>query len=752
MMLLRDAVAKHGIRSDTVLIAKLLQPQGNAVFIIDWAYSIGMTMTETKSSPSPTPKGPHVEMNENALLKFLEGEMTDTTKFNSFPRILVERELAFKLSGRDAAITQAAQCIANLSISPITTARADRRIPVCSGLSGLGKTRMLEEWEQIFDKAEIGPHRLGILVPYYNGFSNVLVENSMDIEASFAWRLLYRCFLYNNSVVFTKWMQTRLPSNAAEINLQLALDVIRLKWGQMNPSLQDEVLHIFVGIDEYQCINSIRGVKGSNEFLLQDLVDAIGNVLAAENRSFKLYPMMAGTDVSAVTILSNSKTETISMPMNLLKFADITAIISSVENGDRLLRHESVRRHLFYLGGVPRWAIEYVSPLLKILRESRELRFDDDIKPSYESIYSRFAGRMLEPFNLKDLIKLAAYALSGSFVKLSESPVAGIRWSKLRDQSVCIIDSQKKVMIPYIVLRHLATYSLKKVEDEASKCFLKCVKDLVKNVDDQVFNQEAWRLWEKFGAYFHALRINALLIIEQEDVTVYDLFNCALINCSVTQKLVLRPTVVIQSRDDLDSRTTAEVGLVGEPSEKHNWIDEGCIVLNGFAGRGVDVFFALKTVTGITVVFLDQGKRVAGPTLNSASVRPLIDHTRLKLNFLPEDSIVVACFFSCLVSANVESEKLPSNSIVVSKQNLENYHGSLFTHPAAAPFVDINNDRITYIKMVLEGNSGDVGKVAERIVARRNFKQLEELRTFISTTNPNVRLKTNGNYIIVFTG
>jgi hypothetical protein len=28
MMLLRDAVAKHGIRSDTVLIAKLIQPQG----------------------------------------------------------------------------------------------------------------------------------------------------------------------------------------------------------------------------------------------------------------------------------------------------------------------------------------------------------------------------------------------------------------------------------------------------------------------------------------------------------------------------------------------------------------------------------------------------------------------------------------------------------------------------------------------------------------------------------------------------
>ncbi|KAI3655154.1 hypothetical protein MP638_003056, partial [Amoeboaphelidium occidentale] len=154
----------------------------------------------------------------------------------------------------------------------------------------------------IFDKAGISPHRLGILVPYYNGFDILPVENCMTIEASFSWRLLYRCFLHGNSVDFNIWMRTRLPSNASELYLFLALKVIRKKWGALNLSTQNEVLHIFVGVDEYQGINKVSGIKVKNEYLLQDLIDVIGSVLATSYSSFKFYPMMAGTDVTAASI------------------------------------------------------------------------------------------------------------------------------------------------------------------------------------------------------------------------------------------------------------------------------------------------------------------------------------------------------------------------------------------------------------------------------------------------------------------
>jgi hypothetical protein len=94
---------------------------------------------------------------------------------------------------------------------------------------------------------------------------------------------------------------------------------------------------------------------------LQDLIDAIGVVLATSYGSFKFYPMMAGTDVAAASIDSCSITETIRMPLKLLIQADIEAVITSVENGEVLLQQAPVRRHLFYLGGVPKWIVLYVS-------------------------------------------------------------------------------------------------------------------------------------------------------------------------------------------------------------------------------------------------------------------------------------------------------------------------------------------------------------------------------------------------------
>lgn len=78
------------------------------------------------------------------------------------------------------------------------------------------------------------------------------------------------------------------------------------------------------------------------------------------------------------------------------------------------------------------------------------------------------------------------------------------------------------------------------------------------------------------------------------------------------------------------------------------------------------------------------------------------------------------------------------------------YHGSLYTHPAAAPFVDINNDPVTYIKMVLDGNANEVGKVAKEIVSRRGFENLDELKAFIQEQNERVSLKSDTKDIILF--
>jgi hypothetical protein len=51
-------------------------------------------------------------------------------------------------------------------------------------MPGLGKTRMLEEWERIFDKAAIDTSRLGIIITFDKEFELIPVENELSVKAS----------------------------------------------------------------------------------------------------------------------------------------------------------------------------------------------------------------------------------------------------------------------------------------------------------------------------------------------------------------------------------------------------------------------------------------------------------------------------------------------------------------------------------------------------------------------------------------
>ncbi|EPZ30742.1 hypothetical protein O9G_006129, partial [Rozella allomycis CSF55] len=115
------------------------------------------------------PRGEQVDLsNPRALLNFMNMQMIDVTKLFGSCRILPEDKRNIELSGREEAIAQAAGKF-KVFADPLGTAKETRKLPVASGLSGLGKTRLMEEWERIFDQAEVLGPRFGVLVPYYNG-------------------------------------------------------------------------------------------------------------------------------------------------------------------------------------------------------------------------------------------------------------------------------------------------------------------------------------------------------------------------------------------------------------------------------------------------------------------------------------------------------------------------------------------------------------------------------------------------------
>jgi len=112
------------------------------------------------------PKGPLIDLTSTGILEFLETQMNDSAKFHAVPHLLSPSNLEYQLSGRDTALKLAAECMCEISKPISQTTKADRNIPVCAGL---GKSRMLEEWQKIFDLAKIQGPRLGALVLYFNG-------------------------------------------------------------------------------------------------------------------------------------------------------------------------------------------------------------------------------------------------------------------------------------------------------------------------------------------------------------------------------------------------------------------------------------------------------------------------------------------------------------------------------------------------------------------------------------------------------
>eukprot|EP00732_Lithocolla_globosa_P006713 Lithocolla_globosa_v1_NODE_7983_length_878_cov_2.599028.p1 type:complete len:134 gc:universal NODE_7983_length_878_cov_2.599028:314-715(+) len=82
---------------------------------------------------------------------------------------------------------------------PLPPDRTEYPLVVCSGMKGLGKTRMLEEWERLFECAGIPEPRMGVFVMYGNGHSPQPFEENMPIQAAFSWRLLHHLFVENNT-------------------------------------------------------------------------------------------------------------------------------------------------------------------------------------------------------------------------------------------------------------------------------------------------------------------------------------------------------------------------------------------------------------------------------------------------------------------------------------------------------------------------------------------------------------------------
>ncbi|KAF0718239.1 Aste57867_1808 [Aphanomyces stellatus] len=688
--------------------------------------------------PHQMPHGPEIQLTSDGLLEFLENEMFDATNFHVLPHELSKSDLAFRLSGRDIVLQRAAKCMQELSRPTIETSKVSRKIPVCAGMQGLGKSRMLEEWETIFDLAGIEGPRLGVIVFHSNGHEPQAIEKSMTIEASFSWRLLHRLFIEGNGKTFEKWLCECLPRNAAHLRLHTALEVIRAKSIKMGIATPEETLNLFIGVDDFQVlkrVNGIRntmGVDGKREDLLHDLLRKFGNKMSAPVDSVRIYPMFAGSDVSAISIVNSSNVYVDRLPLQLLGPNEIENAVASAKYGKDLLMYSSVRRHLFHLGGVPRWSFDFINYLQNFLNKKMQEKKGEvlttlEIDRAFSATTTTFVDSWGADLDSSDLLKLAAYCVSGVVVEKSSQSVGGLKWSRLQDTSLCLLNEKSEVTIPYAIFRRIGQLIPNEYSDP-ERCFIECVLGLIDKVDSRIYDKPPWALWEVFGAYFHALRINAMMIIGKPVVTLSELFKGALVKGCCDQ-VQLIPTNVLHR--------------YGNMQDQYNWLTDGLVVINGENGAGVDIFFALKKYNQQGYVVCVDQRNSAATTLDSKLISKLLLAAAKQPTELREPITVVPMLFSCFRTGNVE-ELAFENAVVVTYNQMNAYHSGLWLHPASSPFVNVNDDPASYIKMILAGNGEAIQKVAARISGKsstkRKFETIDGFRAAVKRISPDVEL------------
>ncbi|KAF4028105.1 hypothetical protein GN244_ATG20237 [Phytophthora infestans] len=714
----------------------------HVLVVVPVGAGVGVGQDVSMDVPAAVPMGPNVNLSScEDLLAFLENDMINKEAIVSRPHILGADKLQFRLVGREKALMKAAKCFRNI-IARSGTAGTDRTkqvVPVCSGISGLGKTRMLEEGGTILQEMGLDPdHVVRVIVPYYNGFSPQPVEETMPIAASFSWRLLYRFFLDKNcALAFDKWFKLRLPRNGGRLTLSDAIEVIDRKLRR--PVHGKEKLYLFVGVDEYQKIEKVNAPRSDpDSSLLGELVEAIVAFLCTKSSNLVVLPMFAGTDLGVIANSLNYVTER--LPMTLLTLDQVFTFVESNADFAMLLRQPQARRHLFMLGGVPRWVVEYLLELRSCLQGG--VVSLENINNCYDDVWTNFVDYYLRSplVDLQTLVRLAAFAVSGVTVSPISTIDGRLKWSRLRDSSLCLLSPRKSstcdVRVPYTLLMNIG--STKSLATRAERDFATALNDMSEMVDSTMFALQPWQSWEMFGACFYAVRINALLVLGHSTATLGDLLPGARMSEETRQISVkLVPSRVVRCAEAFGSLTPQLISNKFNQQEKYNWTSSGCIAVNGDGGAGVDIFFALNdAVTDNVVVFVDQRKRQFGK-FQPCHAKEYLGKLSVCPDFLvARGARLVRGVLNCVSLSNLATYDVPHDCFLLSRNESEQFHGTLAYHPACTPFISVDSACQTALKSLLRGTMKAVDEAAEAIVKKRNepsggFRNSEDVRSFI---------------------
>ena len=245
----------------------------------------------------------------NKLINFvMDADSTDfdignTSKYNRHFSVYDAKKALIPLVGRKEQLSSIFSswnaCKTSYSEIYRPPDRTQYPVPVCFGLPGVGKSRMLDEWESVFDEMKIDKDaRVGIVTSYGNGTGPVDIERDMSVATSLSYRLLYEYFFrqspsidYNN---FMKYMWKKYGETGLELSINA---IIRHRRTQIDEEHRDKPISVFIGIDEFQMIKNSDNITCDIEKLIQSYITA-----STHASKIDVYMMWAGTEWSKLPV------------------------------------------------------------------------------------------------------------------------------------------------------------------------------------------------------------------------------------------------------------------------------------------------------------------------------------------------------------------------------------------------------------------------------------------------------------------